>query len=625
MAGRRHVKREPASQLASVLRRGPESVRFSRRLRYGCYMVEDAELLRRFTESGSEPAFAELVHRRIGLVYAVALRTTRDAQRAEDAVQVVFASLARNASALSRHPVLLGWLHRAAHNAAMDIVRAEASRAVREREAHSMQEILASPSADPDWEKVRPILDATISELPANDRDVVLLRFFEDRRYAEIGRALGLTENTARMRVERALEKLQTLLTRRGIVSTTAALSTALACQDTALAPHMLAGSVLRQALTAARSASVLHSFLTMILTPKFLFPAVTVLAVMGLMLSRPFAQSDQTESTRSPIAKLPIEAAPPSAGASIPAAKEGPPPPAIRNSQESGTGKSASADPRVVAQRRAIMNHLRQISAARDAFLKFQNRLPASLDDIVGPTKMIRELKPVANEDYRTVRLDSRILSVDLPGDGPVTLTTDGPARRGPPTLAESAEWKAAFSSYLQTRPPGAAPQLPTASAPTETPAGWQFAGQMASATGPVFIVTDQTGTTHWVRQGHRLGAHTVAEYHEQEETLVLTHDTSRMSLKLRQAKPIAAPFATETEIAYLALRETQAREGWATKDIVVNKPDLGRGVWFVHLYRIIETNERRIEVGEQVHVMFNPDGTVSHYKNAGVRPAKK
>ena len=46
-------------------------------------MIEDAELHLRHVEARSEEAFAELVSRRIGLFYSVALRTTRDARRAE--------------------------------------------------------------------------------------------------------------------------------------------------------------------------------------------------------------------------------------------------------------------------------------------------------------------------------------------------------------------------------------------------------------------------------------------------------------------------------------------------------------------------------------------------------------
>ena len=117
---------------------------------------EDSELLRRYAENRSEAAFAELVQRRIGLVYAVALRTTRNAHRAEDVTQTVFADLARKAASLADRPVLAGWLYRSAHFAALGVVRAEQNRAAREREAQIMHETLGSDEPDQDWGRTRP-------------------------------------------------------------------------------------------------------------------------------------------------------------------------------------------------------------------------------------------------------------------------------------------------------------------------------------------------------------------------------------------------------------------------------------------------------------------------------------
>src|SRR5262245_23258775 len=101
-------------------------------------MIEDVELLRHYAETRSEDAVAQIVHRRIGLVYSVALRTTHDPQRAEDVTQAVFADLARKAGSLVQRPALTGWLYRSAHYAALGVVRAERNRAAREKEADLM-------------------------------------------------------------------------------------------------------------------------------------------------------------------------------------------------------------------------------------------------------------------------------------------------------------------------------------------------------------------------------------------------------------------------------------------------------------------------------------------------------
>jgi RNA polymerase sigma factor (sigma-70 family) len=216
-------------------------------------MLEDAELLRRYVAEKSEAAFVELVTRYLDLVYSAALRQVYgDRHRAEDVSQVVFTALARKAPSLAPHPVLAGWLYTATQHAAAKAVRTEARRHAREQEAYTMQEAVASNSAadvEIDWDRVRPVLDAAMRELNDRDREAVLLRFFAHRAFAEIGRALGLSEDAARMRVDRALEKLHGLLGRRGITSTTAALATVFANQATVAAPAGLAASVTGAAL----------------------------------------------------------------------------------------------------------------------------------------------------------------------------------------------------------------------------------------------------------------------------------------------------------------------------------------------------------------------------------------
>lgn len=221
-------------------------------------MLEDTELLRRYAESRSEEAFAELVQRRIGLVYSVALRRTRSPQRAEDVAQTVFADLARKAAVLSRRPALAGWLYRSAHFAAATLMRGERNRTARETEAQLMHEITRDDDSEQDWEKTRPLLDEVLSELDERDRDALLLRFFDDRTFAEIGRRLEVTENAARMRVERALDKFHGLLSRRGVKSTSAALGVVLAQQAVAAtsAPVGLAAAVTGTALSTVGAAA---------------------------------------------------------------------------------------------------------------------------------------------------------------------------------------------------------------------------------------------------------------------------------------------------------------------------------------------------------------------------------
>ncbi len=208
-------------------------------------MHEDTELLRRFAENRSNEAFSALVRRHLNLVYSSALRRTNgDTHLAEDVTQIVFVTLARQAASLRAHAVLAGWLYVATRNAAAKAMRTELRRTTREQEAYAMQESSFSSNATTDWDRIRPQLESVLDELDERDRDAVLLRFFENRPFAEIGDALRVSNDAARMRVDRALEKLRALLARRGITSTTAALALALEHQAAAAAPAGLAASV---------------------------------------------------------------------------------------------------------------------------------------------------------------------------------------------------------------------------------------------------------------------------------------------------------------------------------------------------------------------------------------------
>lgn len=218
-------------------------------------MHDDAELLQRYVQDRSDPAFTALVQRHLPVVYAVALRRVgHDAHLAEDVAQKVFTDLARKASSLRGRASLTGWLYVSAHHASAAVVRTEQRRKVREGAALTMQTTLHEASLPADWEQVRPLLDELVVDLKDPDREAVVLRFFHRRSFAEIGAALQLTEEAARKRVERSLDQLRAALAKRGVTSTAGALCIVLG--ESALAAP--SGLALKVAATALADAAVI-------------------------------------------------------------------------------------------------------------------------------------------------------------------------------------------------------------------------------------------------------------------------------------------------------------------------------------------------------------------------------
>ena len=193
-------------------------------------MMEDPQLLRNYALGRSESAFAELVKRHLDFVYATALRTANgDSHLAEDATQQVFSDLARKAGALSQRPVLTGWLFTSARFAVSRLIRGEQRRRAREQAAQIMDVTQSESTVPVDWDRFRPVLDDALAELSEMDREAVLLRFFQGLGFAGIGARLEMSENAARMRVDRALDKLAGVLAKRGLTSSAVALGTFLA------------------------------------------------------------------------------------------------------------------------------------------------------------------------------------------------------------------------------------------------------------------------------------------------------------------------------------------------------------------------------------------------------------
>ena len=206
-------------------------------------MTEHQSLLAEYVRTGSDAAFRELVSAYVDLVYTTALRLVGgDTHHAEDVSQTVFADLARAARTLPAEVKLGGWLHRDTCFMAANLMRGERRRQARERQAVEMNTLQNDSEAD--FSQVAPLLDEAINELGEADRTAILLRFFEQQDFRAVGEALGSNEDAARMRVTRALEKLEELLKRRGVTTSAASLGVVLMANAVQAAPVGLVATI---------------------------------------------------------------------------------------------------------------------------------------------------------------------------------------------------------------------------------------------------------------------------------------------------------------------------------------------------------------------------------------------
>jgi uncharacterized protein (TIGR03435 family) len=215
--------------------------------------MDDHELLRRYVRGQSQEAFRELVARHLPMVYSVACRSLRDSHLAEDIAQAAFALLAQKAPTLADSQVIAGWLYNTARNLAMRAARGEQRRRGREQEAVAMQALETCSEAPQVCEQLEPAM----AELQPEDRDVLVLRYLQNRALPDVGAELGITEDAARMRSTRALERLRAILVRQGITVPAAGLATILTSNTSYAVPASLAAAVGAAALATSSVSSL--------------------------------------------------------------------------------------------------------------------------------------------------------------------------------------------------------------------------------------------------------------------------------------------------------------------------------------------------------------------------------
>jgi hypothetical protein len=144
---------------------------------------------------------------------------------------------------------------------------------------------------------VAPDLDDAINELGPEDRTAILLRFFEQKEFRTMGELMGNNEDAARMRVNRALDKLHKMLKQRGVVLSAAALGTALAAEAVTVVPVGMAVSVATAALSGTATGGTTFTFINIMSMIKVKIAIASAIAVAALAV--PIVQHGTIQALR--------------------------------------------------------------------------------------------------------------------------------------------------------------------------------------------------------------------------------------------------------------------------------------------------------------------------------------
>ncbi|HJT45860.1 MAG TPA: sigma-70 family RNA polymerase sigma factor [Chthoniobacterales bacterium] len=152
------------------------------------------------TDENWKTCFSQLAP---GLVL-FAKQWTRSAADAEDVVQEAFVKFWRRNHDIANR----GLLYATVRSVALDLLRRDSRRAKREATALSDTDQSVQPAFEIEDDEQRALVGA-IGDLPSEQREVLVMKIWNDLTFAEIGSALGISQNTAASRYRYALAALK--------------------------------------------------------------------------------------------------------------------------------------------------------------------------------------------------------------------------------------------------------------------------------------------------------------------------------------------------------------------------------------------------------------------------------
>jgi RNA polymerase sigma-70 factor (ECF subfamily) len=175
----------------------------------------DNDLIARF-QGGDAAAFSELVQRWDRRVYGLAYRVTGDAAEAGDVRQMAFMRAYAALASFNGHATFATWMYRVVVNLCRDRMR---SQEVRRRHVRSMPAAAGGTADEPpstrsacERHEVADRVASAVADLPSAEREVVVLRHYQDLTFVQIAEVLDMPASTVKSRMNQALGLLRTRL-----------------------------------------------------------------------------------------------------------------------------------------------------------------------------------------------------------------------------------------------------------------------------------------------------------------------------------------------------------------------------------------------------------------------------
>jgi RNA polymerase sigma-70 factor (ECF subfamily) len=177
--------------------------------------IEDKAMLDEARRRAEEAAVAELVSQYAGTLYRVAFSVLRNTADAEDAVQETFVRVLRHRDTLDEVRDHRVWLIRIVWNVVLDRKRRMKTRPETDDVAELARILPASGLSAEDRAAAaqhHAHVLSCVEQLPAKERQVLMLSAFEELSSAEIAVVLGTSESSIRSRLFRARNLMAGLL-----------------------------------------------------------------------------------------------------------------------------------------------------------------------------------------------------------------------------------------------------------------------------------------------------------------------------------------------------------------------------------------------------------------------------